>query len=127
MPLNISQAFRAKNNVLRGLLTEFTTLRFIGVNKMGDKSRFYLGSIEEGWFYSQRKDPSTGSVVEVIYFTSSNAAQDVWADKCSFVELARPDGSFLRGQTGVKLKPFPPSYQWEILFTPNDQDKDMIW
>lgn len=129
MALDLSSAFRDKNNIKRDLFSEYSSLKFIAINKsLPTKPRQYLGTVTRNWSYKARRDPGTGAVRETIYFVSINPEQYIWADDATEIELVRPNGTFTRFKVagGGKLEPSPPKYEWEITVRPNEQDTDAI-
>ncbi len=125
MALDLSSAFRDKNNIKRDLFSEYSSLKFIAINKgLPSKPRQYLGTITRNWSYTARRDPTTGAVRETLYLVSADTDQYNWADQATDIELVRPNGTFTRFSvaSGGKLRPSPPKYEWEITIRPNQQD-----
>ncbi len=123
--INVATAIRAKNNTLRSLFSEYSSLKFIAINKtLVNKPRMYLGTVTDGWYYKQRKHPVTGEVKELLFFVPKNAVENSWIDSSTSIELAKTDGTFLRFDFvgGGKLKPQAPKMEWEVSISPNAQD-----
>lgn len=128
MGLNLSNAFKALNNVKRNLLSDYTTLKFIAIDKtLQTKPRYYLGTVTRNWFYEERRDPVTGAIVgEFIVFIPNTPQEKDWAKNCTQLEAVRADGSFTRFALTSPSPPHPPKYQWEYMVRPNAQDTDAI-
>lgn len=125
--INLNGVFKTVNNIKKGLLSEFTTLKFIGINSvLTSKPRIYLGTLNENWYYRERRDPITGAITEHIDVVTTGETQFSWVENCSQIELVRANGSFLRFTLSTKLKPKPPKFQWEIMVRPNGQDQAII-
>ena len=123
MGLNIANAFKAKNNVKRRLLSDFVTLKFIKIDKeIAGKPRVYLGSTSVDWYVEEKLDPKLGRVMTYLYFVATDSTKNGWANDANYFEVVRQDNTFLRYNVLTKFKPKSFRFEWKFEVSPNEQD-----
>jgi hypothetical protein len=127
--IDVSGAFRTKNEVLRRLLHKGTPvgLRLFEPTSNAIGGRQEILTLTDGWYHKQDKNPETGEIVERVNINeTSTMTQDV-LDRAEGFDILYNDNTFERYTFGAKGRPSPIGHEWKLTVTPSLGDQSDLY
>lgn len=129
--IDVSAAFKTKNNLLRKLFHkgqpgEILTLRFFKPSGNAAGGRTVTASTTDGWNHKEHKDPQTGAVSEVVKISQSSTITATVIKEAAGLDIVYADSSFDRFTIPAKSPLNPISHEWILTVQPNKADKTVI-
>jgi hypothetical protein len=129
--INVSGAFRSKNNILRTLLhkgqpNEVLTLRLWGPTSRAIGGIMLLASTTDGWNHKQSKIPETDRVVESLKVSESSTVTEAIMKKATGCDIVYADNTFARYTFDGKAQKNPITKEWRVNVAPNFADTQAL-
>jgi len=126
--INVSTAFKAKNDILRKLLHKGKPkeLKFWGMGSNAVGGRQYLVTLTSGWNHKQHKDVETDQVVEVLKVNNFPPLTAAIMKTASGCDIVYEDDTFDRYSIQGKAQLKEMTGEWSANLTPSFQDKTVI-
>lgn len=126
--INVSGAFRTKNNILRKLLHKGTPvgLRLFAPTTSSIGGREELITLTSNWNHKQSKNPETGEVVESVRINQTSEMTQAILDKAEGFDILYDDDTFDRYIFHAKGQAKPISHEWNIDVSPSLGDKSEL-
>jgi len=123
--INVSGAFRTKNEVLRKLLHKGnpTGLRLWGPTSNAIGGRQEILTLTSGWYHKQIKNPETGVIIERVNINQTSTMTQEVLDRAEGFDILYDDDTFERYTFNAKGQPSPIGFEWKLDVTPSFGDK----
>ncbi len=122
--INVTGAFKTKNEVLRKLLHKGKPvgLRLWGPTPNSVGGRQALLTLTSGWYHKQSKVPETGEVNEQVNINQTSVMTQEVLDSAGGFDILYADETFERYTFGAKGQPSPIGGEWKLTVTPSFGD-----
>jgi hypothetical protein len=128
--INVSGAYRTKNNVLRKLLHwgKPVGLRLFGLTSNAIGGRQAILTLTSGWNHKQSKNPETGEVIEQVRINKTSEMTQEVLDRAEGFDILYEDNTFERYTFDAKsVKPNAIGHEWRLTVTPSLGDKSALY
>ena len=127
--INVSGAYRAKNEILRKLLHRGKPvgLRLFEPTSSAIGGRQALLTLTTGWNHKQSKNPETGEVIEQVRINETPIMTQDILDRAEGFDILYDDNTFERYTFDAKGRPSAIGHEWKLTVTPSLGDKGALY
>lgn len=129
--IDVSSAFKNKNDILRKLLHkgkrgEQLRLKLWGLGSNAVGGRTYLVTLTSGWNHKQNKNVETGQVTEVLKINNFLPVTAAIMKSATGCDIVYEDNTFDRYSIQGKAQLKQMTGEWSANLTPSFQDKEVL-
>jgi hypothetical protein len=127
--IDVSGAYRLKNDLLRNLLHKGTPtgLKLWGPTSSDIGGHQEILTLTSGWNHKQEKNPQTGVIIEQVRINVTSVMTQEVLNKAEGFDILYADGTFDRYVFDAKAQPSPIGQEWRLTVTPSLGDKTALY